>query len=61
MSIRQFDAELRRYLQRKDCPPLAQIAEKTGISIRWLQLYRRGDQRNPRLKNLILLWDYLNA
>lgn len=59
MSIRQFDADLRRQLKRTPTA-LSVIAQETGISVRWLQLYRRGDQKNARLKNLILLWEWFN-
>lgn len=60
MSIAKLEHQLRRWIQSKDAPSSAAIAESTGISLRWVQYYRAGKIANPSLRNLVALWDYAN-
>lgn len=59
MSIKQFDAELRKALKRTVIP-LPDIAQATGLSLRWLQGYRAGHLKNPTLRSLIALWEWFD-
>ena len=58
MSLRKFDADLRRWLKTQK-KPLEQVAEESGLSVRWLYRYQSG-KCNPTLRNLVALWEYAN-
>ena len=58
MKLQKFADELRAGL-KADKTPLAEISKATGISVSLLEKFRNGRAKNPTLKTLISIWQYL--